>query len=202
MENLAGNDSCDKIIRDELEDCLIASVDTGRLQAEVPSSLTGVLGPYRFRRAWRYYVMEGPVPMKVAEELYADPIGKKDVRVAGHCECPPPEEPWIGVYDPWTLTSVRVRDDYRRQITKALELNSPGEIESEMERAEKHFVMVDDEPERYGFRGICSYHIDSLAGLRLFADTIRKHKLHTPRGLAEFCGDLCGASSQKRGVIA
>jgi hypothetical protein len=195
MENLAGKNSCDKTIRQELEDCLITPVDTGRRQGEVPSRFTGVLGPYRFRRAWRYYVMEGPVPMTVAEELYADPIGKKEVRVAGHCACPPPEEPWTGVYDPWTLKQIFRREDYWKQLKTEL---GEDDVEDWKKRAESYFILVDGDPEDYGVRGVCLYHIDSMAGLRLFADTIRKHKLHTPRGLALCCGDCCGTSPRER----
>ena len=43
-------------------------------------------------RNWYYYVAVGYVPMEAAVELYEHPIGRKDVRVEGHCGCPDPRE--------------------------------------------------------------------------------------------------------------
>jgi hypothetical protein len=54
----------------------------------------GQAGNLQFERYWRYWVARGPVPLSVARELYADPIGKESVRADGHCGCPPPEE-WV-----------------------------------------------------------------------------------------------------------
>jgi len=47
-----------------------------------------------FVRRWSYWSVTGYVPLDTAVKMYRDPIGKRDVRVAGHCGCPPPEE-WI-----------------------------------------------------------------------------------------------------------
>jgi hypothetical protein len=47
---------------------------------------------FRFRRAWYYWMVSGYVPLNVAMEMYADPVGKKDIRVDGHCGCPSPDE--------------------------------------------------------------------------------------------------------------
>ena len=47
---------------------------------------------FSFYRNWYYYVVSGYVPMEAAIELYEHPIGKKDVRVEGHCGCPDPRE--------------------------------------------------------------------------------------------------------------
>lgn len=129
MQNLAGKADCDVQIKRELERARIDIVALpSRLDAEVPASVVGRLGRFRFRRAWYYWMVAGPVPLPVAQELYADPVGIEDVRVAGHCGCPPPEKPWLR--------------------------NGPGD---------QQFVM--------------SYHIDSEVGLRLFADTLKKHGL-------------------------
>ena len=45
-----------------------------------------------FYRNWYYYVATGHVPMDVAIELYEHPVGRKDVRVEGHCGCPDPRD--------------------------------------------------------------------------------------------------------------
>lgn len=47
---------------------------------------------FAFARQWYYYTATGYVPMDVAIELYEHPIGRKDVRVQGHCGCPDPRE--------------------------------------------------------------------------------------------------------------
>lgn len=89
-----------------------------RKRSEVPATIGGRIGAFTLQRAWMYWVVKGPMPLDAARALYADPIGADDVRVAGHCGCPPPDE--------WA---------------------------------------------RDGF--VDSYHIDSVAGLRLFADAVR-----------------------------
>ena len=95
MKNLAGDKDCDETIREELRRCRVPAVYTpSESRGEVPSWLTGRLGAFTFSRRWYYWSAEGEVPVSVAWELYEDPVGKSDVRVAGHCGCPPPEAPW------------------------------------------------------------------------------------------------------------
>lgn len=106
MENLArALNSPDSVREDvarsvvsELERCGIPvqAADPGR--DEVPYQHIGKLGAFTFLRAWCYWVVRGPVPLEVAKELYADRIGKTDIRVAGHCGCPPPEYPWVAYF--------------------------------------------------------------------------------------------------------
>jgi len=92
MENLAGNADCDVQIERELIRCGIEVIRGEKTNREVSSSIIGKLGEFEFVRAWYYWTVRGNVPLEVARELYADPVGKTDVRVAGHCGCPPPEE--------------------------------------------------------------------------------------------------------------
>ena len=98
MINLAGNKECDKIIKQELKQAgMVIFPHEEPLPYEVPSSLTGILIKdnrvvFKCIRAWYYWVIKGDVPLEVAEILYSTPLGKKDVRVAGHCGCPPPKE--------------------------------------------------------------------------------------------------------------
>lgn len=73
MRNLAGDKDCDKFIRAELTRCGIEIVEGERSTGEVPSSLTGRLGTFTFRRAWYYWIVNGPMPLDVAKRLYADP---------------------------------------------------------------------------------------------------------------------------------
>jgi len=122
LYNLAGNENCDYFIKAELT---LAGIDMvqEKDRGEVPAKIKGKLGNFKFSRAWTYWIVKGDVPLSVAEELYADPVGVKYVRVAGHCGCPAPKE--------WATP------------------NEKGEL------------VVD------------CYHIDTLPGLRLFAEKVR-----------------------------
>jgi hypothetical protein len=94
MINLAGKEDCDNHIRVELTKAFIPIVEVEKdlRHYEVPFTLIGKLGDFTFKRLWYYWVVKGKVPMAAAKEMYANPNGVKDVRVAGHCGCPPPEE--------------------------------------------------------------------------------------------------------------
>lgn len=60
-------------------------------KGEVKTNVLGDLSPWGFRRAWYYWVAEGPgIPPDIAEELHAE--HGKAVRVDGHCMCPSPTE--------------------------------------------------------------------------------------------------------------
>jgi len=83
--NLAGRPDCDRYIREELARARIKIVDNGApAKEEVPAQLTGRLGPFTFRRAWYYWMVDGPVPIKMARVLWKDPEGAVSVRVAGY----------------------------------------------------------------------------------------------------------------------
>lgn len=99
MRNLAGVKECDLFIERELARARIALEACGEHRGEVPYRMIGRLGPIEFRRAWTYWVARGTVPLEVARQLYADPVGSTDIRVAGHCGCPAPEPPWIDTID-------------------------------------------------------------------------------------------------------
>lgn len=92
MLNLAGRGNCDEVIRRELTRARIPVVEVARVNREVAYSVMGKLGNLEFTRAWSYWVVSGPVPLNVALELYADPVGVTDIRVAGHAGCPSPAD--------------------------------------------------------------------------------------------------------------
>jgi hypothetical protein len=111
MINLAGVAECDRYIERELRRAGIAAVVGERSENEVAAAITGKIGPFTLWRAWRYWVVKGPMPLAVAREMYDDPVGVDDVRVAGHCGCPPPDE-WArdGVIDTYHIdTEVGLR---------------------------------------------------------------------------------------------
>lgn len=58
---------------------------------EVPTRCAGGFAMWSFKRAWYYWVAEGPgLPVDVAEMLH-EKHGRQ-VRVDGHCGCPSPRE--------------------------------------------------------------------------------------------------------------
>ncbi len=100
MINLAGWDGrpdCDTIVAGELA---LAGIDvlreTQRIGGEVPTRVTGRLktanGDLLFARRWSYWSVSGLVPLSTARKLYATSVGRKDVRAAGDCTCPPPDK--------------------------------------------------------------------------------------------------------------
>ena len=93
MRNLAGVQDAGAYICAELDEATIERVvhDEPIERSEVPTRVTGKLGDFTFRRLWYYYSARGHVPLAVAQELYADPVGRAYVRVNGHCGCPPPD---------------------------------------------------------------------------------------------------------------
>ncbi len=167
MENLAGNSGCDLIIREELTQ---ASIIVSSLEdsGEVPASIMGILRKngttiFTFVRAWYYWKIEGSVPLEVAKIIYANPIGEKDVRVAGHCGCPPPEE--------WAFPKKEVLLDLG--VYKAPSEKYPlGQSPTNSELAKMCNSGEINEP-----RFVEIYHIDSQEGLNLFVKTMREHGL-------------------------
>jgi len=168
MQNLAGNKDCDKFIEQELRRSKIGVIHGERTRGEVPASITGKLGPFTFVRAWYYWMVSGPVPLTVARELYADPIGATDIRVAGHCGCPAPEKPWTTLIAP---DGRQVVDSGEREGFKVF-FNEPKGKELALE------IVFSDDISAVGAQEFAmSYHIDSEVGLRLFADTMRRYSL-------------------------
>jgi len=169
MKNLAGDPNCDRYIAQELRRSMIPSVPYDGKLHEVPSRLHGKLGPFEFWRAWYYWVVHGPTPLAIAHELYEDVVGRTDVRVAGHCACPPPEEPWVKWY---TTKGERVVETKQQAEYEAMLGRHPDWFPSAKP------IFWHDDPIAIGaIAYVNSYHIDTEVGLRLFCDVIRKHGL-------------------------
>jgi len=119
MENLARNCETIELLTEALTYCdaeIVEELTAAGIKAkpcaidmvhnEVPFMHEGIIsgevdGKEIFivlTRAWYYWVAKGRVPIDVAERMYADEIGKKDVRVAGHCMKPAPSG-WTEVID-------------------------------------------------------------------------------------------------------
>lgn len=174
MRNLAGNPLCDGYIAQELTRARIPRV-THRSHCvhEVPWSITGKLGPFTFTRAWTYWIVEGLVPLAVAQELYDDPVGVTDIRVTGHCGCPSPAE-YSRLYTPEGHAVIEASE--RPKIEAVMK-----EMGSTASPFPYPFVYSDDPRARAAQRYVHVYHIDSEVGLRIFVDTLRKHGLDAQR---------------------
>ncbi len=118
LPNYAGRSDADQALRDELQ---LAGITIEHLpeymrnrNGEVKTTVIGSLHGWGFKRAWRYWMCDGPgIPLDAAMKLHAD-YGK-EVRVAGHCGCPSPLE-WFkglgtGSYHVDTLRGLRALRD-------------------------------------------------------------------------------------------
>jgi hypothetical protein len=174
MQNLAGNKDCDKYIKDELERAGIDVIPVDGSDNEVPATLGGRLGPFTFTRAWHYWVVSGPMPLDVAKELYAHPEGARTVRVAGHCGCPAPEDPWVQ----WHASDgahLWPKEKYEKELAGIKDSHLSKTIKGMIDSGE---YRVSEHLEKDGEPYVMSYHIDDQAGLLLFATKVREHKLH------------------------
>ena len=169
MKNLAGHPEADQHCAKELTD---AGIDVVFLDAvprrEVATVVTGRISSSHLTvtltRAWYYWVADGLVPLAIAERLYADPIGKRDVRVAGHCGCPPPHE-WTTDVDTDGVEICVDPDGSKERECADLAKRHP-----DWSFPATRFVRGLPSTAR---RFVASYHIDSAEGLKLFADAIK-----------------------------
>ncbi len=67
----------------------VGPIEPFRERGEVPTAYAGSLCMWGFKRAWYYWVANGPgVPADRAEEFHKE--WGTQVRVDGHCGCPSP----------------------------------------------------------------------------------------------------------------
>lgn len=97
--NYAGVKDIDDALASELE---AAGIEVHRLgflkngKSEVDTEVVGDLHGWGFRRAWRYWIAEGPgIELAAADRLHAS--HGRDVRVNGHCGCPTPRDQFKGL---------------------------------------------------------------------------------------------------------
>lgn len=166
MKNLAGVEACDTYIVGELSLAGVLYETVQRRNTEVPFTKIGRLGKFEFWRAWYYWVVNGLVPIEAAREMYDNPIGKRDVRVAGHCGCPPPDE-WTQWYTPDGKRVVKTKElrEYRKFIEKGI-----------LKEDVLDDLVFTNDPQSVDAVGFVEgYHIDSQDGLNLFVETIKRY---------------------------
>ena len=168
MINLAGRSDCDEYIARELRHARITPERCEPSGREVNASIVGRLPGFLFKRAWYYYVVEGRVPLAVAHALYEDPLGRDDVRVSGHCGCPPPADPWLKYVDADGKELLTLGDPRHDVMHGDSEIVL--RVNAEMRAM---YRWVEDRAAAASEVFVDLYHIDSEAGLRLFADAVR-----------------------------
>jgi hypothetical protein len=184
MINLAGHKDPDPICEEELFIAGIAPVrqECFPTNREVKTRVTGQLGGITFHRAWYYWVADGDVPLDVAHKMYAqEPYGKRDVRVAGHCGCPPPEE-WAEHRDANGKRVILLSPGDRDLVTQFY----AGTLAPFMNDVilkmctENTCVTTKEERDKLSVSAfVTTYHIDSQAGLKVFADAMRERLTQT-----------------------
>lgn len=115
-------DDVTAICKAELERAGIKTHTFGILfgNSEVPSKCVGEVGSWSFRRAWYYWIAEGPgLPPEYADRLHE--THGREVRVEGHCGCPSPAE-WaegfgVGSYHVDTAEGLKALADTLRSVT-------------------------------------------------------------------------------------
>ena len=192
MENLAGDSSCDSVIRKELSEAKIPMRDVGPSRREVPYTVEGRLGPIKFWRAWYYWIVEGYIPLNIAAEIYANPIGRRDVRTDGYA----------GNYDPekWVIHIRKEYDKYAPYIESGGLPPDIGHVfGKDPEKARQSFLETMEKLKRES-EFITCYHIDSQEGLNFFVEIVKKYGLDKS-DITSSEGGYIGAFGQKYGSL-
>lgn len=159
MINLAGDKGCDVIIIGELDLAGIPFVELNeRRNSEVPAKYIGNLNGFTFIRAWYYWVVGGYMPLLYAKELY-EKYKDLNIRVAGHCGNPPPEE-WCEPRDYDKKCKIYFDKWRNKELTLDEVNNKCNEIRQQ------------------GDQFITNYHIDSQEGLLRFAEIIKQYNIN------------------------
>lgn len=145
-----------------------------RSKGEVQTAITAEFMGFTFERAWYYWRVHGRMPLYLAEKMYADPVGKSDVRVAGHCGCPPPDE-WVEWWSSPIGGKRIISMKEREWVDKHLESESEP-MRQVAERMDKEYLFSDSPESILGmFPYVTSYHVDSQEGLNLIVRTIYEY---------------------------
>jgi len=130
--------------RRDVDDALIRELDLAGIEhqkfpesyrdyyGEVKTIILGTMLGWSFKRAWRYWIAEGPgVPLKHAMSLHLK-FGQ-EARVAGHCGAPSPLEYFhglaVGSYHVDTLTGLKALADTIKAVVQEANVKvDPPEI--------------------------------------------------------------------------
>ena len=166
-----------RLVEQELIRCKVDIVrnTTAMKNREVPSLVDGSLTflrsngrveTYNLWRAWRYWVVDGPVPLELAKALYHDEPARDHIRAGGFAGGIDPEtQAEYHWYNGKILTTKDQRVSYEAICPKY----------STLEEFDAKYECVDTEAEVRNGRGVVNtYHIDSELGLRVFVEALRR----------------------------
>jgi len=181
MKNLAGVEDADKTIKEELYFAGIEAVPA-EAKGEVPYTIEGRVGNWKFRRAWRYWVatteiLKDGLPLEAAMELHnmkqplhAGNLGSV-IRSGGHCGCPSPDE--YGADPDYEdedfnnqLKALGYKEEYWKVLDKSAINITVGEVSQLCKEGKVKTPLY-----------VKCYHIDDQIGLNEFAKFLKKYYL-------------------------
>lgn len=163
----AYSSALDRAIARSLERARIEMVPLEQPSGDPPSRVRGKLGPFEIARRLSGWIADGPLPVHVARVLYKHPVGRREMRIAGRADHPPPEAPWIVWY---TAHGQRVYPVHLKGRFRTTCEQSPGLVQP------SPAAIFHDEPTTIGATAYVDlYHIDSEDGLQAFGSVLRAH---------------------------
>lgn len=180
MINLAGVQTVDTTILEELYLAGVSAEKINNVRDEVPYTYIGKLGNWTFERRWTYWSVtvddtKDGLPLKQALELYNKKLPNKDgiigqvIRSGGNAEGPSPNGYTARpIYDDnldIKLEELGYKKEYSKILKKDYISITVGEIANLCNEGK---LKID--------RFVCTYHIDSQIGLTAFSRFITSLK--------------------------
>ena len=182
--NLAGNSEARQQVLYELKfaDIPVLEIPENK-NSEVPSPYIGVLGGKKynfsdeniphiydrfnfiFERAWVYYIVNGYIPLNVAQGMHK--LAGSTIRVNGYA----------GGQEPTTENAVWIDDIDWKRLAPLKELDQYSDEFRAKILKDTTFKFVDN-VEKYGRPYIGTYHIDNQDGLNLFVKVLKENGLY------------------------
>lgn len=121
-----------------------------------------------------YWIVRGKIPLALAKELYKLDI-KKEIRVAGNCTAPKPEDPWVNYYCPKTKRQLICAKNLEEEKLQANKLSNT--LRNSVLEFLSKFLPVEDVTAGEGF--VETYHIDSEEAMNSFLKKCGEYGLLT-----------------------
>lgn len=140
--------------------------------SEIPTHITGKLYNFTFERYWKYWVVEGFIPLELAQEIYNTDIGKKYIRAGGHGEGLPPETQ-TKLINAFNKRYIIDDDKFEKYCDDCKE--APNVVKDIQEKFIKRSECFEYDIKSY----ILSYHIDTQEALTSFSKILRDYVTKT-----------------------